>query len=106
MASTLASTIALGLLRTALISAGASLVRDGWVDQSTLATIVGGLCTAAGAIWQAWSSWQKAHAVAIVNAVAAHPSISITTNAAGKPVVTAPAPGAAGSMSGLSVTGH
>lgn len=106
MTSTLASTIALGLIRTALTSAFGGLVIDGFLTNDQLKTIVSAVITAGLAIWQAWSSWQKAHAVAIVNTVAAHPSISITTNAAGKPVVTAPAPGTAGSMTGLSVTGH
>lgn len=112
MASTLVGTVALGLLRTALTSAGAFLVTDGLLSKGDLQTAVGAIATLGVIIWQAYSSHQKAQAVAVVKAVQAHPGLAIvagSNTASGKPMIVikaAPTPGTAGSMSGLSVTGH
>lgn len=101
MASTLVSTVALGLLRTALTSAGAFLVTDGILSKGDLQTAVGALATLGMVIWQAYSSRQKAQAVAVVAAVNAHPSVTIAGPTTHPQIIVGPAPGTTGSMSGL-----
>ena len=101
MQSTLVSTVALGLIRTALTSAGAFLVTDGILSKGDLQTAVGALATLGMVIWQAYSSRQKAQAVAVVNAVNAHPNVSIGGPTMHPTIIVGPAPGTTGSMSGL-----
>ncbi len=75
--SFLNSSVALGILRNILMALGAVLVTRGFVDQNTLAEIVGGVLSAVSAVLSAISNNNKATDKAIVKAVEQHPAITV-----------------------------
>lgn len=49
----------LGLIRHILTFAGGFVVADGWVDPTSLETLVGALVTIGGALWSVFSEDKK-----------------------------------------------
>lgn len=90
MAGTLVEDIGLGLLRNALMAAGAALVTQGVISSAALTDAVGAILVIAGVVLSAISNRTKAQATAVVQAVNDHPSLTLVPaahTANGKPAI-------------------
>ena len=99
--------IGLGLLRNALLSAGAAFVTSGALTQNELGMVVGAIITIASVVASAISNRSKAKANAVVAAVEAHPDLKIipaSQSLTSRPEVIVRTP--VGAPGGLSQTGH
>lgn len=74
-----------GLVRTVLGILGGFILAKGWINAETWAWIVGGLASAAPAIW----SWISNRPAAIAASAQAIPGVNVTTSATASPAVTA-----------------